>query len=121
MRAVAAEAQVLGLQAQAAPLQAEVRLGMDAVVEEDGQRVVGEVVGETEIQEDDLRGEREAFPLELEELLVRAVAGHAEIDDVEAGLERPELRGQGGLVVDLEPEGHGIAERHDARGPRPPG
>ena len=88
---------------------------MDAVVEEDGQRVVGEVVGEAEVEDDDPGRGREPFTLELDPLLVRAVAGHAQVHDVEARLEEVELRGQGRAVVHVETEGDGVAQGDEPR------
>ena len=106
---------MLGVRLERAALQAEVRLRMDAVVEEDGKRVVGEVVGEAEVDEDDPGRGPEPFTLELDPLLVRAVAGHAQVHDVEARLEEAELGGQRRAVVHVETESDGVTQGDEAR------
>jgi hypothetical protein len=109
------QAEMLRVQLERAVLDAEVRLGMDAVVEEDGKRVVGEVIGEAEVEENDPGRGPEPFALELDPLLVRAVAGHAQIHDVEARLQEAELGGQRFAIVHVEAEGHGVAQGHETR------
>src|SRR4029450_602666 len=59
------QAEVLGMQLERATLEAEVRLRMHAVVEEDGKRVVREIVGETEVKEEHLGRGRDGLALEL--------------------------------------------------------
>src|SRR6185369_11740945 len=72
------QAEMFGVPFERAVVEAEVRLRMHAVVEEDGKRVVRQIVGETEVKEDHLGRGRETLALELDLLLVGAVAGHAQ-------------------------------------------
>jgi hypothetical protein len=103
------------MQLERATLEAEVWLGMHAVVEEDGKGVVHEIVGEAEVKEDHLGRGRETFAFELDPLLVRAVAGHAQVQDVEAGHERAQLGRHRGPVVHVEAEGDRVTQRDEPR------
>jgi hypothetical protein len=96
--------------AQLAALQGEEGLGPAGVVEEMGQGVVHEVVGHAEVEHHHLRGQARPLPLQLQELLVGAVAGHGQVDDLEAGIEPGQAVREGLLIGHAGAEGDGVAE-----------
>ena len=102
-------------------VEAEVRLGIDAVVDRARGGVVEQVVGETDVEHDHVRRVRQTLPLELEQLLIGAVPLDAQVDHLQPRVERLHHRRERLRVAHAVAEGDRVAEHDDAAaagGPR---
>ncbi len=98
---------------ESAAFDGEEGLGVAPVVEEHGKDDVGEVVAHAEGENDHVRLQGQALPLETDQLLAGVVALDGEIRDLDLVAPRAQDRGERLVVAHLEAECDGIAEEDD--------